>query len=327
MTAGLAALGLTEPFVNSSVVVRLLGRFAELLSTDALRLGLIGPRETNRLLDRHLLDSAALFPLIARDGVLIDVGSGAGLPGLVLAILQSSVIDTGIAEGLEAAELVDEGEAGVQVHGDPAPGSSPEPRRPDGERGNRGESVAVGHGSRESWPSTRFVASEAPLPVSEHFAEPGGGGVTPRRTILLEPKAKAAAFLRSAVRELGVEADVLEDSSESTARTNARESAQAVVARAVAPPSVALELTLPLTRIGGRVLIPIGDLDRADLDGATEAAAELGGSEPTLVRLEVPGAEAGRWVMIIEKARSTPDRYPRRPSALRRRPLGGSSVT
>ncbi len=61
-------------------------QFADLLATDAVPRGLIGPREPERLWSRHLLNCAAiteLFPAAAR---VVDVGSGAGLPGLVIAI-------------------------------------------------------------------------------------------------------------------------------------------------------------------------------------------------------------------------------------------------
>jgi 16S rRNA (guanine527-N7)-methyltransferase len=48
---------------------------------------LIGPGETPRIWDRHLLNSAVVAELISADGELVDLGSGAGLPGVVLAIL------------------------------------------------------------------------------------------------------------------------------------------------------------------------------------------------------------------------------------------------
>ena len=48
--------------------------------------GLIGPREVSRLWERHILNSAALVPHVRGAGSLVDVGSGAGLPGIVLAI-------------------------------------------------------------------------------------------------------------------------------------------------------------------------------------------------------------------------------------------------
>lgn len=61
-------------------------RYAELLATDGVVRGLIGPREAPRLWDRHLLNCAALGEAIPADCEVCDIGSGAGLPGLVLAI-------------------------------------------------------------------------------------------------------------------------------------------------------------------------------------------------------------------------------------------------
>ena len=53
--------------------------------------GLIGPRETERLWDRHLLNCAVVAELLPERGVLVDIGSGAGLPGVVLAMLRPSL--------------------------------------------------------------------------------------------------------------------------------------------------------------------------------------------------------------------------------------------
>jgi 16S rRNA (guanine527-N7)-methyltransferase len=61
-------------------------RYAELLATDGVVRGLIGPRESDRLWDRHLLNCAVLADLIGPAASVIDVGSGAGLPGIVLAV-------------------------------------------------------------------------------------------------------------------------------------------------------------------------------------------------------------------------------------------------
>jgi 16S rRNA (guanine527-N7)-methyltransferase len=60
--------------------------YARLLATDGTVRGLIGPREVPRLWDRHLLNSVAVAELIPRDARVVDVGSGAGLPGVPLAL-------------------------------------------------------------------------------------------------------------------------------------------------------------------------------------------------------------------------------------------------
>jgi len=61
-------------------------QYAHLLATDGVVRGLIGPREAPRLWDRHLLNCAVIADLIGRGSSVVDVGSGAGLPGIVLAI-------------------------------------------------------------------------------------------------------------------------------------------------------------------------------------------------------------------------------------------------
>lgn len=60
--------------------------YADLLATAGAERGLIGPREVPRLWERHLLNCAVVQELIPRGAEVIDVGSGAGLPGIVLAI-------------------------------------------------------------------------------------------------------------------------------------------------------------------------------------------------------------------------------------------------
>lgn len=60
--------------------------YAGLLATAGVERGLIGPREAPRLWDRHLLNCAVLGDLLPPEASVADVGSGAGLPGLVLAI-------------------------------------------------------------------------------------------------------------------------------------------------------------------------------------------------------------------------------------------------
>lgn len=61
--------------------------YAEILAGPAIELGFVGPAEGPRLLERHVLDSAALLPHLKAETKTVDVGSGAGLPGIVLAIL------------------------------------------------------------------------------------------------------------------------------------------------------------------------------------------------------------------------------------------------
>lgn len=63
-------------------------RFAELLAREGELRGLIGPRELPRLWSRHIVNSAAVAAFLPRHGLVADVGSGAGLPGVVLASMR-----------------------------------------------------------------------------------------------------------------------------------------------------------------------------------------------------------------------------------------------
>ncbi|WP_326698646.1 16S rRNA (guanine(527)-N(7))-methyltransferase RsmG [Streptomyces sp. NBC_01754] len=63
-------------------------RYAELLADAGVKRGLIGPREVPRLWGRHLLNCAVLSEAVPKGVTVCDVGSGAGLPGIPLALVR-----------------------------------------------------------------------------------------------------------------------------------------------------------------------------------------------------------------------------------------------
>lgn len=69
-------------------------RYAEILADEGVTRGVIGPREVPRLWQRHLLNCAALVPALPMRGAVADVGSGAGLPGIVLALCRPTLTVT-----------------------------------------------------------------------------------------------------------------------------------------------------------------------------------------------------------------------------------------
>ncbi|WP_427870080.1 16S rRNA (guanine(527)-N(7))-methyltransferase RsmG [Leucobacter luti] len=81
----------TEPAAAAELAgdrLEVLRAFAADLGARGEELGLIGPLEAPRLWTRHILNSALLAPLVAEGGKVADIGTGGGMPGLVLAIVR-----------------------------------------------------------------------------------------------------------------------------------------------------------------------------------------------------------------------------------------------
>jgi 16S rRNA (guanine527-N7)-methyltransferase len=75
-------------------------KYVGLLAGAGVTMGLLGPREVPRLWSRHVLNCAAVAELVPRPATLVDLGSGAGLPGIVLALLLPDV-DVMLLERME----------------------------------------------------------------------------------------------------------------------------------------------------------------------------------------------------------------------------------
>jgi 16S rRNA (guanine527-N7)-methyltransferase len=115
------ALALTQDWVRAAAQVYfgerlpLAERYASTLATDGVIRGLIGPREAPRIWDRHLLNCAAVAELVPPGGDgpgggvrVIDAGSGAGLPGLVLALVRPDLDVTLVEPKLRATTFLSE---------------------------------------------------------------------------------------------------------------------------------------------------------------------------------------------------------------------------
>jgi len=91
--------------------------YAEMLAGVAVERGLIGPREADRLWERHLLNSAAVAELIEPGVRVVDVGSGAGLPGVPLALARPDLRIVLVEPMLRRTEFLQQvvDELGVQI--------------------------------------------------------------------------------------------------------------------------------------------------------------------------------------------------------------------
>ena len=94
--------------VFSSARLALAERYVDLLATEAVVRGLIGPREAPRLWERHLLNCAVLGHVIPEGATVCDLGSGAGLPGVVLAIARPDLEVTLVEPLLRRTSFLEE---------------------------------------------------------------------------------------------------------------------------------------------------------------------------------------------------------------------------
>jgi 16S rRNA (guanine527-N7)-methyltransferase len=66
-------------------------RYAEHLATTGVEWGLVGPREASRVWERHVLNCAVVADLVPAGAGVVDIGSGAGLPGIPLALARTDL--------------------------------------------------------------------------------------------------------------------------------------------------------------------------------------------------------------------------------------------
>jgi 16S rRNA (guanine527-N7)-methyltransferase len=160
--------------------------------------------------------------------------------------------------------------------------------------------------------------SLAAVPYVERFAGPvvdvGAGGGAPglpiaaalpeREVVLLEANRRKCDFLESAVREFPNVRVV-----RGRAEEQEPDRFGVAVAKALAPPPVAIEWCLPLVAPGGAVILLVGP--SADIDATARVSAQLAGGKP----------ESHPGILVVSKLGPTPPGFPRRPGVARKRPL------
>jgi 16S rRNA (guanine527-N7)-methyltransferase len=208
LEGGLRALHISHA---SAAGARLL-EYGKLILDENERTNLTGARDLHNLVVNHFLDSLAPLGFIILADPIVDLGSGAGFPGIPAAI---------------------------------------------------------------AYPDRRFV--------------------------LLEPRAKRADFLASAIERLGLtNASVIKGSALGPAAAGLAGKAGTVLVRAVAEPEQAFKLGLPLLRLGALLLLYEGRSAKPSHDQKRAAALE-GGGEIKIRRTHVPGLDAVRHAWIVER--------------------------
>jgi 16S rRNA (guanine527-N7)-methyltransferase len=162
-------------------------------------------------------------------------------------------------------------------------------------------------------------------------ADVGSGGGVPgiplaiarpdATVMLIESTKKKAAFLKSAAEALELKnVHISEWRAEDVGHSNSRETFDVAIARAVATMDWLAEWCLPLVKKGGRMLAMKGPKVADELPVARRAIKLLGGGEPVVHPVDLPGTEHRVIVEIPKIAKSDP-KYPRSATAAKGKPL------
>jgi 16S rRNA (guanine527-N7)-methyltransferase len=143
------------------------------------------------------------------------------------------------------------------------------------------------------------------------------------RLMLLESTGKKTAFLHHIVESLNLTGvTILTARAEEAGRQRAhREQYDVAVARAVAALPTLAEYTLPLVKVGGRVIVQKGQHPAEEVKAAANAVGILGGRLERVLPVAVPGLAAERHLVVIHKHKPTPKQYPRRSGLPAQKPI------
>ncbi|MCS7194883.1 MAG: 16S rRNA (guanine(527)-N(7))-methyltransferase RsmG [Meiothermus sp.] len=142
------------------------------------------------------------------------------------------------------------------------------------------------------------------------------------RFCLLDATRKKVRFVASAVEGLSLRnAEALWGRAEELAQGVKRETFHVAVARAVSSLPVVAELTLPLVRVGGFVLLQKGPEVEGELGHSKGALEKLGGVLEEVLSLSLPVGGEARRLVVLRKRRPTPKEYPRRVGVPAKNPL------
>ena len=140
------------------------------------------------------------------------------------------------------------------------------------------------------------------------------------RLSLLDSTAKKLAFVQETLTSLGVQAEYYPMRAEDLAHGEGRESFDVVTARAVAALPALCELCLPFVRVGGVFAAYKGNAAQ-ELEDAKTAISVLGGKTLAPYEYRIPGEDAARCIILIEKIRPSPALYPRPWAKIKQKPL------
>jgi len=139
--------------------------------------------------------------------------------------------------------------------------------------------------------------------------------------VIIDALNKRINFLNELVKELGLNnVNAYHKRAEEYTKEK-RESFDFVTARAVARLNILAELCLPLVKIGGSFIAMKGQIADEELKEAKKAIEILGGKVKKIIDFDLPDDAGKREIIIIEKVKATPNKYPRDFNKIKGKPL------
>lgn len=140
---------------------------------------------------------------------------------------------------------------------------------------------------------------------------------------LVDSSSKKVNFLNQLIYKLNLSGlNAVHGRAEDLAKElNWRASFDFVTSRAVASLNILAEYTVPFLRKSGLAFLYKGPEYQEEIDEAENALKNLGAEIKETIELDVPGLDAERYLVILEKIEKTPSKYPRRPGIPNKRPL------
>ena len=139
---------------------------------------------------------------------------------------------------------------------------------------------------------------------------------------LLDSLKKRLVFLESVLNKLGLSSELIHDRAENAAQNiDLREGFDLAVSRAVARMNVLSEYCLPFVRLSGHFAAMKGPDAQTEIQAAKNAIQILGGKIFKINEFELYENGGGRTIVLVEKIRPTPEKYPRNSGKIKSNPL------
>ena len=139
---------------------------------------------------------------------------------------------------------------------------------------------------------------------------------------LCEPSLKKCTFLEGVIKNLNLSnVNIENERAENLGQSIKRESYDFVLTRALAKLPTLAELTLPLVKVGGKVITAKGKFPKVEIDESKYISETLGSKKTLVEKVTIPNSLPTDHFIIWEKNKSTPENFPRRNGIPKKRPI------